>query len=189
MKRLMAWTLAATSLAALAVSVRAETIVPGGSLFTDHSAIGVGDAITILIVESTEANKSTVTKTRSGTTNELGSGGRLDFLGTWGVNSDNSSIGEGSTSRRGNLQAQITAMITEVTPSGLLLVEGRRSVLVNGEEETIVLRGSVRPEDVRADNTVFSTFLADASIEYKGQGVLATAERPGILSRIFNWIF
>lgn len=178
------------ALGVLTGAAAAETIVPtGGSLYADHSAFAAGDAVTILIVESTSARKSTTTQTRSGTDNSLGSSGRFDFFGELGLQSDNQSRGEGSTSRSGDLQARITAKITEVDENGLLLVEGRRSVLVNGEEEVIVLRGSVRPRDIRADNTVYSTFLADASIEYSGEGVLASAEAPGIISRFLNWIF
>lgn len=167
-----------------------ETIVPDtGSIFSDHSALAVGDALTILIVESTQAAKSTLTKTHSGTDNNLSSGGRLDFLGSWGLSADNQSVGEGSTARRGDFQARITAKITEIDENGLMVVEGRRSVIVNGEDEIIILRGSVRPQDVLQNNTVLSTYLADASIEYSGKGVLASAERPGIISRIFNWVF
>ena len=168
----------------------AETIVPRErSIFSDHSALAVGDALTILIVESTQAAKSTLTKTHTGTSNDLGSAGRLDFLGNWGLSADNQSVGEGSTARRGDFQARITAKITDIDENGLLVVEGRRSVIVNGEDEIIILRGSVRPQDVLQNNTVFSTYLADASIEYSGKGVLASAERPGIISRIFNWVF
>jgi flagellar L-ring protein precursor FlgH len=167
----------------------AEPIVPTGSLFADHEARRVGDAVTILIVESTQAAKSTLTKTASETQNNLGSGGRLDFFDFWNLDANNSSVGEGSTSRRGDLQARITARVTEIDPNGLLVVEGVRSILVNGEEERIVLTGRVRPQDVRFDNTVLSTFLADASIEYTGQGVLATAQRPGFITRIMNWLF
>ena len=102
---------------------------------------------------------------------------------------DNKSVGEGSTARRGDLQARVSAQISEITESGLLQVEGTRSVLVNGEEEKIILRGSLRPQDIQPDNTVLSTYLANASIEYTGEGVLASAERPGFITRIFNWLF
>lgn len=168
----------------------AETIVPtSGSIFSDHAAHRIGDAITILIVESTQAAKSTLTKTRSEADNSASSLGRLDFFDMWGLDAKNSSLGEGSTARRGDLQARITAKVVDIDANGLLVVEGTRSVLVNGEEEQITLRGSVRPQDVQQDNTVLSTYLADAAIEYTGEGVLASAERPGIVTRIFNWLF
>jgi len=176
--------------ALLATAASATTVVPaGGSLFADHSALDVGDIVTVLIVESSTASKATLTKTNSSTQNDATSLGRLDFLDMWGLDVSNESVGEGSTARRGDLQARITVQIRTVTENGLLQVEGTRSVLVNGEEEKITLRGTLRPEDIQPDNTVLSTFLADASIEYSGEGVLASAESPGIVTRIFNWLF
>ncbi len=181
-----------TGLAALALALpgRAETVVPtAGSLFSDHAAHKVGDIVTVLIVEQTSASKATLTKTKSETDHSADSSGRLAGFRMWGLDVNNQSLGEGSTARRGDLQAQMTVEITEVTAGGLLAVEGTRSVLVNGEEERILLTGTLRPEDIQADNTVLSTYLANASIEYTGEGVLASAERPGIISRVFNWLF
>ncbi|HMB70814.1 MAG TPA: flagellar basal body L-ring protein FlgH [bacterium] len=178
------------SLTGPAVPAPAATIVPEtGSLFADHSALGVGDIVTVLIVESSTASKSTLTRTSVEAEHSASSIDRLDFLGMWGMDADNRSLGEGSTARRGELQARITVEILQTTPSGLLAVEGTRSVLVNGEEEMITLRGTLRPQDIRSDNTVLSTYLANAEIEYTGEGVLASAERPGYITRFFNWLF
>ena len=179
----------AGALLACAAAVSADTVVPGGSIFADHEARRVGDALTILIVESSQAGKSAWTKTRSETQNDGSGLGHLDFVDFWNLDIANESLGEGSTARRGDLQARLTARVVGVDANGLLVVEGTRSVRVNGEEERIVLRGSVRPQDVRSDNTVLSTYLADATIEYAGQGVLADAERPGFLTRLANWLF
>lgn len=175
---------------ALPLAAPAATVVPaGGSLFADHSAHAIGDIVTILIVESSTASKATLTKTNV-SAGHSGSGiDKLDVFGMWGLDVDNKSVGEGSTARRGDLQARVTVAITDVTDNGLLQVEGTRSVLVNGEEEKIILKGILRPEDIQADNTVFSTYLSNASIEYTGEGVLASAESPGFVTRIFNWLF
>ncbi|GJM44472.1 MAG: flagellar L-ring protein [Gemmatimonadota bacterium] len=171
-------------------AAEAGTIVPtSGSLFSDHSAFQVGDIVTVLIVESSTATKSTLTRTNVEAEHSMSSLDKLDFLGMWDMDTDNRSVGEGSTARRGELQARITVEIMEVTPAGLLRVEGTRSVLVNGEEEIITLRGSLRAQDIQADNTVLSAYLSNAAIEYSGKGVLANAERPGYLTRIFNWLF
>jgi flagellar L-ring protein precursor FlgH len=167
----------------------AAPIVPTSSLFADQKGHKVGDILTVLIVETTQAQKSTLTKTKSGTQNTASSSGRLDFLKVWDLDAQNQSDGEGSTQRSGTLQARITVRVTEIDANGFLIVEGTRSVKVNGEEEKITLHGAVRPKDVSSDNTVLSTFLADATIDYTGQGVLANAERPGIITRVFNWIF
>jgi flagellar L-ring protein precursor FlgH len=177
------------ALLALAASSSAAPVVSRGSLFADHEATRVGDVITILIVESTQAEKATLTKTNTETQNSAASLGRLDLFDMWNLDASNESVGEGSTARRGDLQARITARVTEIDVNGNLLVEGTRSVKVNGEEERITLRGSVRPQDVGPGNTVLSTYLADATIDYTGDGVLANAERPGFVTRIFNWLF
>jgi flagellar L-ring protein precursor FlgH len=166
------------------------TIVPSeGSLYADHAAKRVGDILTVLIVESTSASKTASTQTKTSTANDGQGLGHFDFFDLWNLQAENTSQGEGTTRRRGDLHARITVRVTEIDANGLLVVEGNRSVLVNGEEEKILLRGSVRPSDVQADNTVLSTFLADASIEYTGEGVLASAEKPGLITRLMNWIF
>ena len=187
----MSRTLALVLIAVLAgaSAVAAAPVLPKTSLFADHEAHAIGDILTILVVESTQAEKSTLTKTNTETQNEANGLGRLSFVDVWNLDAKNQSLGQGSTARRGDLQARITARITEIEPNGLLRVEGTRSVRVNGEEERITLKGAVRSQDVQSDNTVLSTYLADATIEYTGEGTLASAERPGILTRLFNWVF
>jgi flagellar L-ring protein precursor FlgH len=171
-------------------SAAGTTIVPSdGSLYADHAAKRVGDILTVLIVESTSASKTASTETKTSTANDGSGLGHFDFFDLWNLQAENASQGEGTTRRRGDLQARITVRVTEIDANGLLVLEGTRSVLVNGEEERIVLRGSVRPADVQADNTVLSTFLADATIEYTGEGVLTSAEKPGLITRLMNWIF
>lgn len=174
----------------VATAALAAPIVPAGrSLYSDLKSRKVGDIVTILIVESTSASKSASTETSSRVGSDASSAGRLDFIDFWNLDVDNSSEGGGTTRRQGNLSARLTANVVEIDPTGLLLVEGTRSVLVNGEEEKIVLRGKLRPEDIHPDNTVFSTFLADASIEFSGEGSLNSAARPGIITRVLNWLF
>ncbi len=182
--------LLAAALAALAApAAPAATVVPSRSLYSDYKGRAVGDIVTILIVESSSASKSASTQTSSRAASDAGSAGRLDFIDFWNLDVQNDSEGGGTTRRQGNLTARLTANVVEIDPSGLLLVEGVRTVLVNGEEEKIVLRGKLRPQDIRPDNTAYSTYLADASIEFTGEGALNSAARPGIISRVLNWLF
>jgi len=97
--------------------------------------------------------------------------------------------GTGSTTRGGSLTAKLTVTISEITPEGLLLVEGKQTIKVNNENQVLTVKGKIRPEDVSQSNTVYSTYVADAVIEYQGKGTLGDTQRPGILTRIFNWIF
>jgi flagellar L-ring protein precursor FlgH len=175
---------------ACAFPARSETVLPSSqSVYADFRARSVGDVVTILIVESTSASKSASTQTDSQASSDVIGLGRLDFIDFWNLSADNSSDGGGTTRREGELSARITANVVEVDPTGLLLVEGTRTVRVNGEVEEIVLRGKVRPQDIGPNNTLYSTYLADASIDFTGDGSLNNASEPGILTRIMNWLF
>ena len=71
------------------------------------------------------------------------------------------------------------------------VLKGAREIRVNEETEYMVVRGMIRSKDVSADNSVLSTQIADASIEYYGKGVLADKQKPGWFSRLMDnvWPF
>ena len=79
--------------------------------------------------------------------------------------------------------------MVESLPNGVLRIEGRQKIVINGEEQEIVISGLVRSRDVAPDNTVLSTFVADAEIAFVGSGIVADKNNPGILTRLFNWLF
>jgi flagellar L-ring protein precursor FlgH len=163
------------------------------TLYSDHRAHGVGDIITIEIVEIASASNEATTEIKKEHTSDLsGSGsGPLDFIPLAGFQSEakNDYSGEGKTSRKGNLKAKITARITQVLPNGNFVIEGTRVVDVNGEKQTTVLTGVIRPQDITPMNTVYSYNIADAQIHYKGRGPINTNQRPGILARFISWLF
>jgi flagellar L-ring protein precursor FlgH len=69
------------------------------------------------------------------------------------------------------------------------VIRGSRHVRLNNEDQIIVLSGIIRPEDISQDNTILSSFVADAKIEYFGKGVVSDEQRPGWLARILNVIW
>jgi flagellar L-ring protein precursor FlgH len=79
-------------------------------------------------------------------------------------------------------------VITAVLPNGNMVIEGVREVLLNNEKEIITIKGVVRPEDVDTTNTILSSKIADAKIEYTGKGVLNDTNRQGWLARLLNFI-
>jgi len=87
------------------------------------------------------------------------------------------------------LIANITAKVIEVMPNGNLIVEGRKEVTIEKEKRFIILSGMVRPEDIEFDNTISSSKVADARIEYTGTGVISDKQSPGVLHRIFDWVY
>lgn len=161
-----------------------------GSLFADARARKVGDLIRILIVERTEASTSASTDAKSKGQVDVSSEGLLEnLIPMLGGSGETRFDGQGRTVRSGSVRAQLTARVVEVLPGGLLRVEGRQTIRINEEEQEMVLTGLVRPQDIARDNTVLSSYLAEARITLRGSGVLASKQRPGLLSRLFGWLF
>lgn len=166
---------------------------PAPSLYADRIARDVGDILTIQIVENTSASAVAGTNTKAEYGAELSAGGTgaLDFIpllsGSGSSKSEHK--GDGRTTRQGRLTGSVTARVVEVFPNGYLRIEGQKSIVINGERQITVLTGVVRPDDVAPNNMVRSDQISDAQITYKGKGNLANTERPGIIARVFDWIF
>jgi len=164
------------------------------SLYSDHKSFMVGDVITVLIVESTSANAAANTETSKsfdhGMNVEQGQG-PLDFipLASFGLSAAADSKGEGSTKRTSSLKGTITAKIVHIDDAGNLVISGSRSVRVNGEEEITTIDGVVRPQDVGADNSVYSYNIVDVDIVVKGSGDVKQAAKTGLITKLFNFIF
>ncbi len=163
------------------------------SLYSDHKSFNVGDVITILIEESTsaEAAAGTDTDVSLGLDFSVAGTGFMDRLnpGGYGASLGNTSGGDGKTSRTGKIESKMTAKIVAIDESGNLVIKGNRTVEINGEKEITELEGVIRPEDVKADNSVYSYSIADAKIKYDGKGAINETAKVGILSRIVNWLF
>lgn len=97
--------------------------------------------------------------------------------------------GSGTTSRRGDLTAMVTARVVEVLPNGDLLLEGAREIDINGDRQVIVLTGVVRTADILPDNSVLSPRIGQFRIRYFGQGLMKDNLKPGWIVRILNKVF
>ena len=177
----------------------------GNFLFGDDKAAKVGDIITVTIDENATSTQSATTNTSKDssidmqTPNVLGlpsSLGIQNFLNmgtqfdpTVNATIANSMQGTGTVTRNGTLSATVSALITDIVPGGNLRIEGRRSVTINNEEQIMVLRGIVRPQDINFDNTIPSTLIADASISYTGEGVVADEQRKGWLAKVLSKVW
>lgn len=164
------------------------------SLYTDKKGKQVGDVLTILVMESAESKSKNQTKTDESNSMSLsgqaGSGwlNKIPGLG-WSADSDNNYYGNGRTERNGQLSATIAVKIVEVLDNGNLVISGAKQVTMNNETEIIEVSGIVRPEDIAADNSIFSYHIADAVIHYSGDGELEDATSAGVVTRFFNWLF
>jgi flagellar L-ring protein precursor FlgH len=163
------------------------------SLFSDQKAARVGDAITIWVVESSEASNNAQTSTSKDSDLGLNFGGSLDETNlpqaNFGMDTKNGFKGSGSTQTRGMIKTKISARIDSMLANGDLFIKGSRKISINGEEQTLFIKGIVRASDIRADNSVLSYNVSDAEFIFDGSGMIANAQEPGWLTKFFHWLF
>ncbi|MBD3392448.1 MAG: hypothetical protein GF418_10240 [Chitinivibrionales bacterium] len=164
------------------------------SLYTDHRAMKADDILTVLVIEEAKAGSQSGTNTSKehnvGVEGVRGTG-LLGFIPAFGASGGTKLgyDGNAGTNREGSLVAKVSARITSVLENGNLVVEGSKVVEINEEKEILKIKGVVRPEDIEADNTVYSFNVADAEITYSGKGTVHNGHRPGLLSKFLNWVF
>ena len=171
----------------------------GLSLFADTRARSVGDIISVILTESTQASKNAGTAigresgidvsppTIFGRTDPNFRVDRLSGLTLeQSIESESEFSGNGSTNQSNSLSGAIAVQVARVLPNGNLIVQGEKWLALNKGEEFIQLRGIVRPEDISSTNTIPSTLVADARISYGGTGMIDRANSPGWFSKFFN---
>ena len=163
------------------------------SLLGQDRARKAGDILTVLIEEQVSASSSASNNaTRNSATTALTPIALADLnrrLGkAWAsdINPAESAIeskGEGSAEQQGRIAGEVTAVVTEVLPNGLLAIRGYKRLELARGVQLIRLTGLVRPMDIQPDNTVRSRRLADADISFAAKGELADASRAGWMNR------
>jgi len=155
-------------------------------------ARAVGDPLTIQLVEQLSSSKTAAGKTqKSGDVNVVPPAtGIASFLSRFALKaSGNSSFnGQGTASQTSTLGGEVAVTIAEVRPNGTALVKGEKRLLLSQGQEWVQISGIVRLGDIDTDNRVPSTQVADARIEYSGNGAIGRASREGWFSKFFNMI-
>jgi flagellar L-ring protein FlgH len=160
-------------------------------LTSDARARHVNDLLTIRVVESLSASgsaDSNIGKTAGA------SAGLPSPIGPWldkflPSSSDTKFNGSGGTTRTTELSVMLTARVTEVLPSGDLVVEGVREVDINGDRSVVVLSGVVRAQDVQPGNLVLSTQIGQLRIRSLSAGLMQDSLTPGWIIRALNKVF
>lgn len=199
-------------------SVWAGSTQSASFMFFDEKARSIGDLVTVVIVEQTQAEGDARTETDSerklngSISSDVGfqklvSSPIRGLLRIFGFDNPGTTIpegtpvnviesgmknefsGQGNTSRRGRFTGVITCRVIGVLPNGILHIRGRRSVVVNHEAQYISLEGLVRQEDLTIENQVMSNSVAEMRLAYDGLGVLDDKQRPGWMTRVIDWIY
>ena len=178
------------------------------SLFEDTKARKVGDILTIVLLESTNASKKANTATKKENDIDLKSptllGSPVEFNAATGklaralplqitrgntldvaATTKQDFSGAGTSSQSNSLTGNITVTVAEVLSNGYLVVRGEKILALNEGDEFVRLSGIIRPQDIRPDNSVLSTSVANSQITYGGNGAVADSNSQGWLSRFF----
>jgi flagellar L-ring protein precursor FlgH len=168
------------------------------SIVADKRAHSVGDILNILVQENSTATKANNTKTAKttgvdasletffyspGGSTLLTKGGQMPALK---FSAKNDFDGGGSINNSERITARIAARVVDVLPNGNLVIEGTRQSSFGGETQDMILRGTVRAEDVTSANTVFSFQVADATIRIINKGMVTDNQRKGWFNRLWD---
>ncbi|MFT5161705.1 MAG: flagellar L-ring protein precursor FlgH [Alteromonadaceae bacterium] len=181
----------------------ADEIVPTGSLFraslvnnlySDSKARRVGDIITITLQENTQATKKAKNEYGSEATNTVnpitGFGGLPIKHGNraiqFGLDASNDFKGDSKADQSNSLSGSVSVNVLRVYPNGNLMIRGEKWIRLNTGREYIRLTGVIRQQDIGADNTIVSTKVANAKIEYSGTGSFHRGQQPGWFSKFFT---
>lgn len=163
-------------------------------IFEDLRPSRVGDIITVRLVERTIAQQNSSTSTSKSTSAELANPTVLgrpitrngDPVFGGALDGEQSFDGQGSSNQSNRLDGDIAVTVVERLPNGNLVVQGEKWVTINQGREFIRLSGVIRPFDIEPDNTIASGRVANAQIAYSSKGVMAAANRMGLISRFFH---
>lgn len=173
------------------------------SLYTDHKAKRVGDIITVIVLESNSASRNSSAKTEkksdinASISNFINANleGKVfpNALGKvqspkLGTTSQSKFEGKGAVNNSGSFNSRFAVRVVDVLPNNNLIIEGVRRTTFSGENQTIILKGTVRPRDVTPLNTVYSYHLADVSIGLKDEGAVSDSLKKGWFSKLWGKI-
>ncbi len=172
-----------------------------GGWLEDTRAVRVGDFVVIKIDEQANAKGASTTNLKQDSTGSSGASAMLGIVPALKkaypdidptklieFASKSGFSGAGDTARNGELTGNIAVRVGKEMPNGDLFLEGTKVVLINNEEYHLYVSGLVRRVDIAQDDTIASSRIADAQIEFTGRGDLADQQRKGWLARVVETI-
>ena len=192
-----------------------------GSIFNDNRSsrrfgykqnYRVGDILTVILSESTQAQRNSgIGTVKEGVNTPLSQlqkvfGGGADSLsapnfigssnsfkrGLKGLDFNNLKVeskGTGSANQAASLAGAVAVTVTQVLPNNSLLIQGQKNLSLTEGSETVRIRGVISMDDIQPDNTVLSSRIANAQISYKGAGNLADVSKLGWGTKVFNKVW
>jgi len=180
-----------------------KQIIPSGSLFkanyvnniySDSKAHRIGDIISVILSEKTQANKNAKSELKKANDLTMGAisglGGQPVTINgqtlQMGFTQDSNFSGDSKANQGNSLSGNISVHVLRVLQNGNLMIRGEKWITLNNGDEYIRLTGVVRSKDINANNTVLSSKIANARIQYAGTGSFADVNEQGWLSKFFS---
>lgn len=168
------------------------------SMFADKRAMRVGDIVTILVQENTTATKanSTATSKASSVNSALSSFlyspaassllTKKGLLPTMAFSGNSTFAGSGTINNSEQIVSSVAVRIVDVLPNRNFIIEGTRQNSFGDEQQTIILRGTIRQDDIMGNNTIYSYNIADATIKIVSHGTITDSQRKGWFHRLWD---
>jgi flagellar L-ring protein precursor FlgH len=164
------------------------------AFFSDQRAGRVGDILTVLVTVNDSAKTSNTSNTALTTSDAIGFPNFFGLESTLGhilphafdpskaitTNTTDSSQGAGGVNRSEQISLTIAAVVTQVLPNGNMVIQGSQEVRTNDEVRQLTVAGIVRPEDISSSNTILSSQIAEARINYGGRGDISAVQKTPV---------
>jgi flagellar L-ring protein precursor FlgH len=155
--------------------------VQSEAFFGRGRAFQIGDVITVILDESTQAGRTQSGVVKRTSSNDVVpaamGGGLLPAANLLGGTIKNE--GSGTADQTATLKGSVAVSVIDVMSNGNLVLRGEKQLALTEGAEIIQVAGVVRPDDIAPNNTVASRRLANAQITYRGTGDMAAASRAG----------
>jgi len=161
------------------------------TFFNDQRAGRVGDILTVLITVNDSAKTQNTTNTNLTTSNAMGVPnffglesslgkilpGAFDPTKVITTNTAAASAGTGGVNRAEQISLTIAAVVTQVLPNGNMVIQGTQEIKTNNDVRQLTVAGLIRPEDISSSNTILSSQIAEARINYGGRGDISAVQK------------
>jgi len=173
--------------------------VPG--FLEDTRAVRIGDIVRVRIDEQANAEGGATTDLSKNTERSQGVNALLGLVPAVreaypnidpaqlvALMSETDFSGDGQTKRKGKLSGTIAVRVKQQLPNQDLYIEGTKVVMINHEEYHLYISGVIRPTDIARDNSIYSSLIADAQVEFTGRGDVNDHVERGWLTKILDKI-
>ncbi|MGL6176415.1 MAG: flagellar basal body L-ring protein FlgH [Vibrionaceae bacterium] len=163
--------------------------------YSDIKPRQIGDVVTVLLQENTQASKkasSDTAKSNDLSLDPIQFGGKEVTLGggnlSYSLKNENKTSGENNVNQSNSIQGAISVEVINVLANGNLVVRGEKWLTLNTGDEYVRLSGTIRPQDISPNNTIASTRISNARIQYSATGERQDLQQQSWLARFFNTV-